>query len=233
MVLHLFRRSSARMCLSIFPTNISKKQSFDVTPSANFMTPSANPISGVWYESAHVGPILLLTGTSCNSEKSVRQSQWPAPPMVLRLFHRSSARMCLSNVATNILSKKQSFDVTPSANFMTPSANPISRVKFNIAESKHLLENGLAAEAGRQFLLIYTVRSNTSESESSSRNGLAAEAGQQFFTTAKSSHSPKSKTHSLCKIEWLCPRMHVTPKRAKLHLPAVGDKCNIAHFGVT
>jgi len=130
MVLHLFRRSSARMCLSILPTNISKKQSFDVTPSANFMTPSANPISGVWYESVHEGPIHLWTGTSSNSEKSVRQSQWPAPPMVLRLFHRSSARMCLSNVATNILSKKQSFDVTPSANFMTPSANPISRVWY-------------------------------------------------------------------------------------------------------
>ena len=166
MVLHLFRRSSARMCLSILPTNISKKQSFDVTPSANFMTPSANPISGVWYESVHEGPIHLWTGTSSNSEKSVRQSQWPAPPMVLRLFHRSSARMCLSNVATNILSKKQSFDVTPSANFMTPSANPISRVKFNIAESKHLLENGLAAEAGRQFLLIYTVKGATADCDS-------------------------------------------------------------------
>ena len=144
----------------------AQNQSSDVTPSANFMMPSANPISGVWYESAHVGPILLLTGTSCNSEKSVRQSQWPAPPMVLRLFHRSSARMCLSNVATNILSKKQSFDVTPSANFMTPSANPISRVKFNIAESKHLLENGLAAEAGRQFLLIYTVKGATADCDS-------------------------------------------------------------------
>ena len=115
------------------------KQSFDVTPSANFMTPSANPISGVWYESVHEGPIHLWTGTSSNSEKSVRQSQWPAPPMVLRLFHRSSARMCLSNVATNILSKKQSFDVTPSANFMTPSANPISGVWYESAHVSPIL----------------------------------------------------------------------------------------------
>ena len=84
MVLRLFRGSSARMCVSIFATNIlSKKQSFDVTPSANFMTPSANPISGVWYESAHVSPILWWTGTSCNSEKkkvsdslSGRPHQW-------------------------------------------------------------------------------------------------------------------------------------------------------------
>ena len=106
-----------------------------MTPSANFMTPSANPISGVWYESVHEGPIHLWTGTSSNSEKSVRQSQWPAPPMVLRLFRGSSARMCVSIFATNILSKKQSFDVTPSANFMTPSANPISGVWY---ESAHL-----------------------------------------------------------------------------------------------
>ena len=112
---------------------------FDVTPSANFMTPSANPISGVWYESAHVGPILLLTGTSFNSEKSVRQSQWPAPPMVLRLFRGSSARMCVSIFATNILSKKQSFDVTPSANFMTPSANPISGVWYESAHVSPIL----------------------------------------------------------------------------------------------
>ena len=140
MVLRLFRRSSARMRLSIFPTNIfPQSQSFDVTPSANFMTPSANPISGVWYESAHVGPILLLTGTSCNSEKSVRQSQWPAPPMVLRLFRGSSARMCVSIFATNILSKKQSFDVTPSANFMTPSANPISGVWYESAHVSPIL----------------------------------------------------------------------------------------------
>ena len=68
MVLRLFRRSSARMRLSIFPTNIfPQSQSFDVTPSANFMTPSANPISRAWYESTHVGPIHLWTGTSCNS----------------------------------------------------------------------------------------------------------------------------------------------------------------------